>query len=424
VIPTTSVTTARALDAAGIREPGLRDAYETCRRLNALHGRTYYLATLLLPPAKRPYVHALYGFARYADEFVDDLAAPDPAGLLRWSDAALDSLRDGRGADPARDPVLAALADTLRRWDIPLATVEAFLTSMRMDIEVTSYATYADLERYMYGSAAVIGLQMLPILQPRPSYEDEAAARARALGEAFQLSNFIRDVAEDLDRGRVYLPLEDLDRFGVTRADLERRQITRADPRAARLRVDSRRALYRYAQGGVALLHPTSRPVPAHGDQPLRGNPRRGRAGAVRRVHSPARRADATAASRRRRAVAARGAGAARRRHLARAGLSGCARRSVARIACGAERSSALHAAAAPPHPPRQHLHDEREPEQQVLDRGPHHPSAEDHVVVVGHDAPSGEPAVGEQLEGHDDRVGGPEGAPAQQPGPQQEQVE
>ena len=83
---------------------------------------------------------------------------------------------------------------------------------MQMDITVTEYQTYADLEHYMYGSAAVIGLQMVPILEP---LDPRAAGHAQTLGEAFQLSNFIRDVAEDLRRGRVYLPQEDLDRFGV-----------------------------------------------------------------------------------------------------------------------------------------------------------------------------------------------------------------
>ena len=88
---------------------------------------------------------------------------------------------------------------------------------MRMDVTVTGYPTYADLEQYMYGWAAVIGLQMVPILEP---LDDAANRPARTLGEAFQLTNFVRDVAEDLRRGRVYLPQEDLDRFGVTRADL------------------------------------------------------------------------------------------------------------------------------------------------------------------------------------------------------------
>ena len=246
---------ARALDAAGIHDRRLRAAYERCRRLNAEHGRTYYLATLLLPPAKRPYVHALYGFARYADDLIDSLSDPSPEALLQWSGAALDGIRSGRTVDP----VVLAMSDTLRRWDIPLAHVEAFLDSMRQDISVSSYPTYADLERYMYGSAAVIGLQMVPVLEPLPGHEDQARGCARALGEAFQLTNFIRDVAEDLDRGRVYLPLEDLERFGLTRADLDRRVATPAIRALVAFECARAGRLYADAAPGVRLLHPTSR---------------------------------------------------------------------------------------------------------------------------------------------------------------------
>jgi phytoene synthase len=257
---TPSTRARRALAAAGIHDADLQAAYEACRRLNAAHGRTYYLATLLLPPPKRPYVHALYGFARYADELVDDLDAPDPDRLVRWSEATLQALQRGEAVDPRREPVMAALADTLRRWDIPLAHVEAFLTSMQMDIDVTTYPTYADLERYMYGSAAVIGLQMVPILEPVPGREEEAYVRAQALGEAFQLSNFLRDVAEDLDRGRVYLPLEDLDRFGVAVDVLMERRLTPGIRDLLAFEIERTRALYAVAAGGVALLDPTSRP--------------------------------------------------------------------------------------------------------------------------------------------------------------------
>ena len=243
---------ARELDAAGIRDPRLRASYELCRRLNAAHGKTYYLATLLLPPRKRPYVHALYGFARYADEFVDDLDAPDPQRLVTWGAAILADL--DRGASD--DPVAAALIDAVRTWDLPVAYFEAFLRSMRMDITVTEYPTYADLADYMYGSAAVIGLQMVPILEP---LNDEAYPRARALGEAFQLTNFLRDVGEDLDRGRVYLPLEDLEKFDVTRADLERRVVTPAIRELLRFEIARARRLYADAAPGVEMLHPTSR---------------------------------------------------------------------------------------------------------------------------------------------------------------------
>jgi 15-cis-phytoene synthase len=250
----------RELDAAGITDPGLRAAYEECRRLNAAHGRTYYLSTLLLPAAKRPHVHALYGFARYADELVDDLDSPDPAELVRWGDRFLADLAAGDdGATRADHPVSRAAIHTARTWGIPTGTFEAFLESMRMDITVTGYPTYADLERYMYGSAAVIGLQMVPILEPLPGREKEATERARALGEAFQLSNFIRDVAEDLRRGRVYLPQEDLDRFGVTRADLAPGPTPPHVVELLRFEIARTRELYATARPGIELLHPTSR---------------------------------------------------------------------------------------------------------------------------------------------------------------------
>jgi phytoene synthase len=248
----------RELDAAGITDPGLRSAYEQCRRLNAAHGRTYYLSTLLLPAAKRPHVHALYGFARYADELVDDLDSPDPAELVRWGDRFLADLAAGDSTS-ADHPVSRAAIHTARTWDVPTETFEAFLTSMRMDITVTGYPTYADLEHYMYGSAAVIGLQMVPILEPMPGREQEAADRARALGEAFQLSNFVRDVAEDLRRGRVYLPQEDLDRFGVSRADLAPGPTPPHVVELLRFEIARARALYATARPGIELLHPTSR---------------------------------------------------------------------------------------------------------------------------------------------------------------------
>ena len=246
----------RSLDAAGITDPGLRSDFQLCRTLHASHGRTYYLATALLPPEKRPYVWALYGFARYADELVDSLDSPDPAALLAWSESFLDSL----DATAPVDPVGRAMAHTMRRWDIPREHVEAFLASMRMDITRTGYATYRDLEEYMYGSAAVIGLQMLPVLEP---IDAGAARHARLLGEAFQMSNFIRDVGEDLDRGRVYLPQEDLDAAGVTREDLqEGRRRGELVPRVRRLltfEVARTRALYQRAEPGIEMLHSTSR---------------------------------------------------------------------------------------------------------------------------------------------------------------------
>ena len=237
----------------------LSAAYERCRQLHARHGRTYYLATLLLPRWKRRHVHALYGFVRYADEIVDDLAstldrAGQAAALRAWGDRFFAGLR---GA-PVQDPVLPAVLHTVRAFDLDLADFEQFLDSMAMDLTVDGYRTYQDLCGYMEGSAAVIGTLMAPILES----SDPPAARehARQLGLAFQLTNFIRDVAEDLARGRVYLPAEDLERFGVRRADLAADQASPAVRELLAFEVTRARAHYRAAEPGIDLLAPSSRP--------------------------------------------------------------------------------------------------------------------------------------------------------------------
>ena len=246
------------LDAAGIDDPSLRASYERCKKLNAEHGKTYYLATLLLPPAKRPYVHALYGFARYADEIVDDLGSTlsdqEKADWLgRWGDQVLADIDRGHSTDP----IGRALVDTVRTWDIPTAHFDAFLHSMRMDLTVTEYATYDDLFEYVYGSAAVIGLQMVPILEPS---SPDAYPRAQDLGVAFQLANFIRDVGEDLERGRVYLPMTELAEFGVTREVLERRIATPDVKAALAAQVARVRELEERSRPGIAMLSPDSQP--------------------------------------------------------------------------------------------------------------------------------------------------------------------
>jgi 15-cis-phytoene synthase len=246
------------LDAAGILDPALRASYSECKRLNSLHGKTYYLATLLLPKGKRPFVHALYGFARYADEIVDDLAStltPEEKAeaLNTWSSGVLNDLAIGK----SHDAVGAALVDTVKRFDIPHQHFVDFLHSMEMDLTVSTYASYKDLSEYVYGSAAVIGLQMVPILGP---LSEEAYPPAEKLGIAFQLANFIRDVAEDLDRGRIYLPLEELAADGVDEEMLNARRLTPEIVRALKFQIARVRELQREAAPGIDLLHPTSRP--------------------------------------------------------------------------------------------------------------------------------------------------------------------
>jgi phytoene synthase len=249
---------ARCLDAAAILNPGLRRDYEIARVLNAHHGKTYYLATLLLPPAKRPFVHALYGFARYADEVVDDLGDHRP---IQEKAAALDELERelvscvAGGASSI--PVVRAVADTISHWQLDMAHFAAFMHSMRMDLSVTSYDTYDDLYEYVYGSAAVIGLQMVPILEPS---EQRAFEHAKDLGVAFQLANFIRDVGEDLERGRIYLPLDELAQHGVTPEVLNRRVATPEVKTALAQQIQRVRTLQRDAEPGIAMLDPASQP--------------------------------------------------------------------------------------------------------------------------------------------------------------------
>ncbi|MCK9876084.1 phytoene/squalene synthase family protein [Frankia sp. Ag45/Mut15] len=295
-----------AVAAAGITDPRLRASYARARALHAAHGRTYYLATLLLPAWKRPHVHALYGFARHADDLVDDLDAQlgnaERAVALRaWGERFLTALRTGvtpqhvdaalgrdpddrhapddpddpssrdvpggpdgpgwRQTRPGRGPgaevsVLPATIDTIRRFALDPGHFAAFLSSMAMDLTVTEYATWDDLVGYMYGSAAVIGLQMVPLLEPS---DDSALPYARDLGLAFQLANFIRDVGEDLRRGRVYLPAESLALFGVTRERLATGVVDGPVRRLLAFEISRARELFRCAEPGIRLLHPTSR---------------------------------------------------------------------------------------------------------------------------------------------------------------------
>ncbi|WP_433116829.1 phytoene/squalene synthase family protein [Micromonospora sp. CA-246542] len=241
-------------------ETDLAAAYDRCRELHKRHGRTYYLATRLLPAWKRRHVHALYGFTRYADEIVDSTEALPPAERAALLDDWASRFVAGLHGASVDDPLLPAVLHTIAIFDLDRDDFASFLKSMAMDLTVTSYPTYDHLLDYMEGSAAVIGTMMLPIL----GSSDPAAARepARQLGFAFQLTNFIRDVAEDLDRGRTYLPDEDLAKFGVTREELiEARDRGQGTPRTRELieyEVTRAQAHYAAAAPGITMLAPAS----------------------------------------------------------------------------------------------------------------------------------------------------------------------
>jgi phytoene synthase len=199
---------------------------------------------------KRHHVHALYAFCRYADDIVDGGSLAPAAALAALEERFYAALGAGR----SEDPVLKAVAHTVRAFDIDPQFFERFLASMAMDLQVTSYETFGDLASYMDGSAAVIGEMLLPILEPS---DPAAFGHARDLGIAFQLTNFLRDVAEDLDRGRVYLPAEDVERFGAAPA-LKGRTVTPEWAELMRFEIARTRRFYASGAAGIAMLPPAS----------------------------------------------------------------------------------------------------------------------------------------------------------------------
>ncbi|MCH9835075.1 phytoene/squalene synthase family protein [bacterium] len=232
----------------------LDESYALCKDFNKRHGTTYYWSTKVLPKVKQHHVHALYAFARYADDIVDEI--PSQGGRDVPTEVRADALADFGNrffadveAGRSDDPVLKAVVHTVRAFDIDIDAFHRFLRSMTMDLTVESYETWDDLLVYMDGSAAVIGEMMLPILEP--SDYDAALPHARDLGNAFQLTNFLRDVDEDLDRGRQYIPLEDSRRFGV---DLNERRVSPEFVELMRFEIERCRKLYRSAEIGTSML--------------------------------------------------------------------------------------------------------------------------------------------------------------------------
>lgn len=245
----------------------LAASYAFCQSLHREHGRSYYLATRLLPRWKRRHVHALYGFTRYTDDLVDvgdrdEEGTDDRADRLK---AWIARFHAALAGDPCSDPVLPAIVHTIATFDLDVRDVESFLASMRMDLQVGEYADYEDLLVYMEGSAAVIGTLMLPILLAGRAGSTDPAGLARSrepareLGLAFQLTNFIRDVAEDFALGRVYLPQADLARFGVASQDLGQGSSSPQVRRLIAFEIARAREHYRKASLGLGRLPPRSR---------------------------------------------------------------------------------------------------------------------------------------------------------------------
>jgi phytoene synthase len=239
------------------RSLDLAAAYEHCRLINKHYGTTYYFSTCFFPKALRPPVHALYAWVRYPDEWVDNPGALTLAEqcdrLQQWQDATADAVKTGE----SDHPVLAAFADTARRFEIPVQYMRDFLDAMTMDLSVSRYETFDDLQRYTWGSASVVGLMMCHIAGVQ---DKRAIPHATSLGLAMQMTNFLRDVGEDYDqRGRIYLPLEDLRRFDVSETDIAEKRITDNVIELVRFEAERTRTIYAHADAGMHYIPKSSR---------------------------------------------------------------------------------------------------------------------------------------------------------------------
>jgi phytoene synthase len=227
----------------------LDDAYLHCDEITRQHSRSFFLSSQFLPPEKRRAIRALYAFCRTSDDTVDCPGGDASRALARWVALA-------QAPQPPPDsPVLLAWHDTAARYQVAPSLVDELLAGLAMDLLINRYPTFADLWLYCYRVASVVGLISMQIIGHQPG----AAPYAVRLGVALQLTNILRDVGEDAARGRIYLPQEDLERFGVAEDDILSGR--RGECFRALMRFEIARAhqLYDEAWPGIAMLSADSR---------------------------------------------------------------------------------------------------------------------------------------------------------------------
>lgn len=230
----------------------VEQSYRRCREITKSCSKTFYFASLFLPPEKRKAIWALYAFCRTADDIADtpDSSEDRLARLDAWQDQLVAAFSGRPG-----DQVMIAVADAARRYDIAIQPALHLLEGARRDITVQRYATYDELLEYCYLVASTVGLLICPIL----GYEPGALDYGVALGRAMQMTNILRDVGEDARLGRIYLPAEDLQRFGYSEEKLMGGVIDGAFIELMQFQVARVREMYRAAAPGIELLSPSSR---------------------------------------------------------------------------------------------------------------------------------------------------------------------
>jgi 15-cis-phytoene synthase len=232
----------------------LQRSYELCSAIAKRTGKNFYYSFLVMPREKRRAMSAIYAFMRRSDDIADGAGNPALAseGLKKWR-TALESALAGRGCS---EPILPALVDTVQRYRIEPHHFHELLDGTEMDQRITRYATFDELYRYCYRVASCVGLVVLPVF----GYKDKAAlVPAEACGIAFQLTNILRDVKEDAQMGRIYLPGEDLARFGVTEDDIMNARTTPQFIELMKFEAARAREYYRKAQPLLDMISPDSR---------------------------------------------------------------------------------------------------------------------------------------------------------------------
>ncbi len=223
---------------------GLADAYRTCVAITRRHSHSFFLSTQLLAPEKRLAIRALYAFCRTSDDIVDQRAQDATQALAGWIAQVHAPLA------PTDNAVLLAWNDTVERYAVPRYLADELLAGIAMDLAVHRYQTFDDLWLYCYRVASVVGLISMHII----GYSEGATPYAIKLGVALQLTNILRDVGEDAQRGRVYLPQEDLEHFGLSADDILAGRCDEPFRALMRFEIDRAQALYAEAWPGIALL--------------------------------------------------------------------------------------------------------------------------------------------------------------------------
>ncbi len=217
-----------------------------CQEIFREYSRTYYYSSHFFPAHIRENVYALYAFFRTPDEYVDNPVGDPEQAIFHFRAEHEEAWATGT----SNSPVLRSFLATAQTFAIPKAWADAFLDAMAMDLTISRYATYEDLCRYMYGSAEVVGLMMATVLGVPPDGLDAA----RELGRAMQLTNFFRDIGEDWERGRIYVPLEDMDHFGISERDWNARINPQKFGALMHFLAARNDAQYRQAHDGLRLI--------------------------------------------------------------------------------------------------------------------------------------------------------------------------